>query len=254
MLNELLSTDIFKLMLVFSRLGMAMMLIPGIGGTLIPARARMLLAVVISFLLLPVLGPQLPGMPQDLSRMFLLLLGEVTVGLFFGVLTQILMSSLDLAGNFIGYSAGLTNAFVFDPVSESQSQLITGFLNTAAISLVFVTNTHHLMLRALVDTYGVFTPGQPLPFEDMSVMLVSTAGKSFTVGIQLASPLVVFSLVFNTGLGMLNRLVPQMQVFFVGMPLQIMVGLGILMVSLPAIMFWFMRHLTEGIGVFLAPG
>jgi len=254
MLSELLSTDIFKLLLVFSRLGMALMLIPAIGGTLIPTRVRLLLAVVISFLLLPVLGPRLPAMPQDLARLFLILLGEVTVGLFFGILTQVLMSSLDLAGNFIGYSAGLTNAFVFDPVSESQSQLITGFLNTAAITLIFVTNTHHLMLRALIDTYGVFAPGQALPFEDMSTMLVSVAGKSFTVGIQLASPLVVFSLVFNTGLGMLNRLVPQMQVFFVGMPIQIMVGLSILMISLPPILLWFMRHMIEGIGAFMSPG
>jgi flagellar biosynthetic protein FliR len=254
MLNELLSTDLFKFLLVFSRLGMAMMLIPGLGGTLIPARARLLLAVSISFLLLPILGPKLPAMPQHPWLMFLLLLGEVTIGLFFGVLTQVLMSALDMAGNFIGYAAGLTNAFVFDPVSESQSQLITGFLNTAAITLVFVTDTHHLMLRAMVDTYGIFTPGQMPPVEDMSVMLVSAAGKSFMVGIQLSAPLVVFSLVFNTGLGMLNRLVPQMQVFFVAMPIQILVGLSILMIALPPIMLWFMRHLTEGIGAFLAPG
>jgi flagellar biosynthetic protein FliR len=79
-------------------------------------------------------------------------------------------------------------------------------------------------------------------------------GDSFVVGIQLAAPVLVFALVFNTGLGLVNRLVPQMQVFFVGLPIQVMVGLSVLAIALPAIMLWFLRYFREGIGAFLSSG
>jgi flagellar biosynthetic protein FliR len=254
MLREILATDVFKLLLVFARLGAGIMLLPGIGSAMVSTRARLLLALAIAFLLQPTLGASLPPMPQDLWSLFFLVLQEVTIGIFFGVLIVILMSALDLAGNFIGYSVGLTNAFVMDPVSQEQAQILTGFLDTTAVTLVLVTDTHHLMLRALVDSYALFQPGNALPVGDFSDMLIRTAGRSFLVGLQLSAPLVVFSLIFNCGLGLLNRLVPQMQVFFVGMPIQILGGLSLLMLCLPPLMLWFLHYLGEGLGVFLAPG
>lgn len=254
MLREIAAINIFQFMLIFARLGMATMLLPAIGGALVAPRMRLLLALAISFVILPVIGPLLPPMPREPLRLALLFGTEITIGLYFGVTMQLLMAAIDLAGNFMGYAVGLTNALISDPVTEQQSQLISGFLNLATVTLLLLTDTHHLMLRAIVDSYTLFTPGAPLPLGDFSSQLVTTLGASFLVGLKLAAPLVIFSLVFNVGLGLLNRLVPQMQVFFVGMPIQILGGLSILGLSIAVILYGYVQYFSHAISTYLAPG
>jgi flagellar biosynthetic protein FliR len=254
MLREIVATNLFAFLLVFVRMGAAIMLFPAIGGVTVSPRIRLLLALGVSFVVLPVLMPALPAQPHEPMELAILLGEEVTIGFYFGVLMQLLMAAIDLAGNFMGYSVGLTNALISDPVTEQQSQLISGFLNTAAVALMLITNVHHLMLRAVVDSYTLFVPGNPLPLGDFVGQLVRTLGTSFVVGLKMAAPLFIFALVFNTGLGLLNRLVPQMQVFFVGMPLQILGGFSVLIISASAIMFVFLRYFGDGIGAYLAPG
>jgi flagellar biosynthetic protein FliR len=254
MLRDILATNVFQFLMVFARVGAAMMLFPGFGSAMVSVRLRLLLALAVAFVIFPVVGGSLPAMPPDPLSIALLAAGEATIGVFLGMISQMLMAALDLAGNFIGYAVGLTNALAVDPTTAQQSQLVSGFLTMAAITVILASDTHHLMLRALADSYGLFQPGQPLPVDDFSAVAVRTIGESFALAFQLAAPAVVFSLVFNTGLGLLNRLVPQMQVFFVGLPIQVLVGLSVVMVALPALMMWFMRHFRDGLSVFLAPG
>lgn len=250
MLRDLLTVNIYTLLMIFARLGAAMMLMPVFGNSNIFMRARLLLALAISFLLLPVLGPYVPPMPAQPLSLLLLVLGEVTIGLFFCLVLQALLTPIDLAGNFISYSAGLANAFVFDSSSMQQSQILSSFLSLVGITLVLVTNSHHLMLEGMIGTYDLFRPGAGVPIDDMSSVFVDTLRQTFRIGMSLAAPLVVFSLTFNTALGLINRLVPQMQVFFVGMPLQILCGLFLLGVSLPAIMLWFLRTFSDNLLLF----
>ncbi len=254
MLRDIAAISVFQFMLVFARLGTTIMFLPAFGGTLISPRMRLLLAVAVTFVILPAIGPLLPPMPDEPLRLALLFASEITVGFFFGMSMQLLMQAIDLAGNFMGYAVGLTNALISDPVTEQQSQLISGFLNLAATTLLLLTNTHHLMLRAIGDSYTLFTPGAPLPLGDFSRQLVATLGASFVVGLKLASPLVIFSLVFNIGLGLLNRLVPQMQVFFVGMPLQILGGLSVFTLSIAVILYAYVQFFSRSISAYLAPG
>ncbi|HVI49874.1 MAG TPA: flagellar biosynthetic protein FliR [Candidatus Sulfotelmatobacter sp.] len=254
MLREILTVDVFKLLLIVARLGTAIMFAPGLGGTLVSSRTRLLLSFLLSFLLMPVLDPMLPAMPVDPMGMTVLVLGEATVGLFFGVLMQLLMAPIDLAGNFVSYATGLTNAYVYDTLSQDQSQIVTSFINNVALTLFLMTDTHHVMLRALVDSYGLFQPGAPLPMEDFSQTLVKVSSESFAIAMRLAAPLIVFSLVFNVALGLMNKLVPQMQVFFVGTPLQLLIGMFILMIALPPMMMIFIRYMNDGLIPYLSPG
>lgn len=254
MLREIAAANVFHFLLIFVRLGTAMMLFPALGGTLVSPRMRLLLALGIAFVLLPTISPVLPAEPHEPLDLAVLLGTEIVVGLYFGVTMQLLMAALDLAGNFMGYSAGLTNALISDPVTQQQSQLISGFLNTTAVALMLITNTHHLMLRAVVDSYALIVPGAPLPMGDFSSQLITTLGRSFVVGLKLASPLIIFSLIFNTGLGLLNRLVPQMQVFFVGMPIQILGGLSVLSACIAAILYLFLHYFGDAVDAYMAPG
>ncbi len=126
-LHDLLTVDIFKFMMLFARIGTAFMLFPGIGSNMVAARSRLVLALTLSFLLVPTLGGQLPLMPPDPLGLFLLLIRETTVGAYLGIVTQVLLTPMDFAGNSIGYAVGLTNMFTFDPITEQQSQLMTSF-------------------------------------------------------------------------------------------------------------------------------
>lgn len=254
MLREMLAANLFLWMLIFSRVGSAIMFLPGFNSTMVSARVRLIFALILSFLLLPVLSDKLPPPPATPIGLFLLLAAEIGFGIFIGLVVQVMISALDTAGNAIGYATGLTNMFTFDPITAQQSALMTGFLNLVAMTLIFASNCHHLMLHAIVDSYGIYAPGQPLPFDDLSQILVRTLGNASLMGLRLAAPFLVFSVTFNTGLGLINRLVPQIQVFLVGLPMQIMGGLTILMICLPAIMLLFINSLGEGIGSFMSFG
>lgn len=246
MLAELASLDVFRFLLVFTRIGAAIMLFPGFSGAMVAMRARLALAMAVTFVVLPVVAPGLPPMPRSPLALGLLVFVEATIGVFLGVVVQVLMSALGLAGNYIGYKAGLTNAFSVDPITEDQSTLIPRFLSSVAVLMLFATDMHHLMFRAVIDSYEVFQPGRPLPVGDMSDMVAHGLAASFRLGLQLAAPVMVFGLVFFGGMGVLARLMPQMPVFFVTLPIQMMMGLSILMISLPMIMLWFLRYFADG--------
>jgi flagellar biosynthetic protein FliR len=129
--------------------------------------------------------------------------------------------------------------------------LLTSFLSNVALAVVFATNSHHLMLRAILDSYDVFPPGAALPLDDFATTLGHLVTHAFEMGLRLAAPVLVFGLVFQSGMGILSRLVPQMQVYFIAMPIQLLLGLWMLMVSLPVMMMMFARDFAEGLGPFL---
>jgi len=254
MLSAMLSADLYKWMLIFARLGAGAMFMPGFSSAMVSVRVRLLFALILSFILMPALAPRLPPAPSQPLALFMLLAGEITIGIFIGILTQTLLSALDQAGNSISSAVGLTNMFAFDPITEQQSQLMTGFLSLLAMTLIFASDTHHMMLRALIDSYDLVRPGQGLPSDDLAHTLVRTLGSASTMGLRLAAPVMVFAITFNSGLALLNRLVPQIQVFFVGLPIQIFGGLSILLICLPAIMLLFVSQLVEGLSALMSFG
>lgn len=252
MLNEILTLDIYRFFMIFTRVGAAMMLLPGMSGQLISTRIRLLMALAIALVLLPTIGRMFPPLPRQVSTLALMLASEALVGIYLGLLTQMLMASLNIAGTFIGFQVGLTNAFSFDTVSEQQSATLTAFLSNLAMAAIFATDLHHLMLRAVADSYATFVPGQPLMLDDFSQTLGHLMSQSFGFGLQMAAPLVAFGLIFYGGLGLLSRLAPQIQVFFVALPIQVLGGLSILMVALPLIVSQFLRWFEAGLIPFLA--
>ncbi|MDO8605385.1 MAG: flagellar biosynthetic protein FliR [Phaeospirillum sp.] len=253
MLTEVLQLDVFRFFLVLSRLGSAMMLLPGIGGHLVSMRIRLWLTVCVSFLMLPLLGVHFAAVPKDLAGMVLIVFGEIVIGLFIGTIVTFIMSVLSLAGSMIGYQVGLTNAFSFDPIAQQQSQLLTGFLTNIALLAIFATDLHHLMFQAIIESYALFPPGRTLPWGDFTETLSHLVTETFRVGLQFSAPLVVFGLLFYTGLGLLSRLVPQLQIFFIAQPVQILVGVWMFMMAMPMIISLFLRFFEDGLTPYLIP-
>ncbi len=240
MLPSLVAQDIFVYLLIFARIGSALMILPAFGEPYVPPRFRLILAVAITFLAAPVLGVRFPELPDSPWALFLLLGSEIVTGLFLGTIGIVLIGILHVAGTIISYQASLSNGFVFDPAVSQQGSLPSMLLTTLGVLLILVANLHHVMLRALVQSYTMFAPGALPMIGDMSQSISQLVARAFMIGVQLSGPFIVVGLVFYLGVGLLARLMPQVQVFFIAMPLQIMIGLASIAIVLPMIMLWWL--------------
>ena len=253
MLQEFLSVNSFAFFLIFARMGTLLAIMPGFGANYIPMRARLIFAVMVTFVVAPILTPGLPVAPAAPSALVLLMAGEVFVGGFFGLLGRIVMSSLQVAGTLIAYFSSMANAFINDPIAEQQSSAIAGLLGTMGLLLIFVTDLHHLILAAAIDSYSLFEPGRPLPFGDFSEMAVRRLSESFALGLQFASPLILTALTYYIGIGLLGRLMPTLQVFFFGLPIQIAVQIWTMSLVVSGIMYVFLNQFQETFITLLTP-
>jgi flagellar biosynthetic protein FliR len=140
---------------------------------------------------------------------------------------------------------GLGFVTAIDPTQGQQNVIVGNFLTLLGTTLIFATDLHHLVIAALNDSYRLFAPGATPLTGDIAALVTRTIASAFRVGIQLSAPFLVFGLLFNLGLGILSRLMPQMQVFFVGMPLSILLGFIILLLVVGMMMGTFTGYLGE---------
>jgi flagellar biosynthetic protein FliR len=225
---------VFAAGLVFARIGSILMLMPGFGEPSIPVRIRLAFALLVCLIVGPAIAPVLPPMPAQPLAMAALVMGEVVVGLMIGAVARIFMSAAAVAGQVIGMQTSLAMAQSFDPSQGQQGALIATFLNLTFLVLLFATNIHHLLLQMMVNSYSVFDAGRMPSLADGAQWALEAFIDAFRIGVQLAAPLIVFGLTFYLALGVLSRLMPQAQIFFIAMPSNIMVGLFILTIALGA--------------------
>lgn len=250
-LNDYLAINVFHFLLVFARLSVVFLLLPGISAVYVPMRIRLLLAVLVTVLVLPLVAPLLPPQPESPAELVWLIVCESLIGGFMGALIQIIMSALELAAFVISNAVGITNALIDDPVTEEQTSIITGFLALIAVALIFITGVHRFILQAMVDSYTLLRPAQPLFTGDMLQLGARLLDQAFTMGLRLSAPFIVYELVFQITSGVLARLSPQLNVFFVAIPAKIILGIAVLMVSLPVMMLLFMQFLENNMVNFL---
>ncbi|MGB8274690.1 MAG: flagellar biosynthetic protein FliR [Alphaproteobacteria bacterium] len=239
MLQDVLQADVFAFFLVFARMGAAVMLMPGLGESYVSARIRLMIALAIALVVTPVVSDTLPPQPDSPAALVLLMGGEVMVGLFLGMVARIVFNALQTAGMIIAYQTGMANAFIADPTAAVQGALFGVFLGVLGILIIFETGLHQLLLSAVIDSYHVFVPGHLPPLDDFSRVVARVVADSFDLSVRMAAPFLVVALVFYLGLGLLGRLMPQIQVFFIALPLQVVLGLVVLMLTIIAIMNWF---------------
>lgn len=240
----------FLFMVIFARVGTILMLIPALGEPVIPANLRLTFALAFTLALLPLLSATLPALPADLGGIGLILLHEIAVGLILGGITRLIVMATDVAGAVIAFQSGLSFAQAADPSQAGvQGVVIGNFLTLLGITLIFATDLHHLALSAIVDSYRMIGPTDPLLVGDAMQMVLKTISDGFVVGVQMAAPFIVFGLVFNVGLGILSRLMPALQVYFLSMPGNIGVGLLLFAFLLATMMGWYLTYVHAHLAV-----
>lgn len=233
-------------LLVFARVGTMMMLLPGIGERTTPARLRLSLAVLVTLLIVPIVRPNLPGGLDDLPRVVQLLVIELMIGFTFGLAGRFVISSLQLAGVIIANQMGLAFTMSINPAGgdQGQSVALSTFLTLLGLSLILAANLHHVALMGIVDSYRTLGLGEAPATGDAAQLAVRVAQSSFATGVQLSAPFLVFGLVFNVGLGVLSRMMPQLQVFFLALPASVLVGTLLLILVLSLMMDGFTGHVA----------
>jgi flagellar biosynthetic protein FliR len=247
MLEEFLKLNAYVFIVIFSRIGTIMIFIPVLGSTRILARGRLFLGLAISFLLTPIMSDILPVMPEKPIKLGLLIMGEILAGAFLGLIVRTMFSATQTAGTIISFVAGMANTMVYDPVVEQQSAIAAGFMGSIATLLLFVTNMHHLLIEAMIESYMLLQPGILPNLGDMAQMMARQISDAFMLGVQLSTPFVVVSLAYYTGLGVLTRLAPQIPIFFVAMPLQIIVSMVVFLLTVGGMMTVYLRQFREHI-------
>lgn len=230
---------VFQAALLFCRLGAAVMLLPGLGESEVPATIRLSLGLLLTLLLLPSLAPGLPAMPEAPGEVLRVLALELLAGLWLGGLARGLMLALAQAGQVMGSMIGLTTPLQGDPELGAQSTPLGRGFGFAATVLVLATGLYALPLGALVGSYAVLPAGAPFPAGPAADAVAAMVSQSFSLALRLAAPFILAGVLFNAGMGLIARVAPQIQIFVVAAPAQIVAGLGLLLLLLPAILaFW----------------
>jgi flagellar biosynthetic protein FliR len=232
-------------LLVFARVGTMVMLLPGLGEIAVPVRIRLTVALILAAVLFPLHRAAYQVDLRSLSSLVTMLMQEILIGAVLGIAARLAISALQLTGTIVAQQLGLGFVTTIDPTIGQQGVILGNFLAMLGIVLVFATDTHYLVIAALNDSYTIFAPGEVPATGDMAALASRTVAGAFRVGVQLSAPFLIFGILFNVGLGVLSRLMPQMQVFFVGVPLSILLGFLILIVVLGAMMWGFLDYLQS---------
>jgi flagellar biosynthetic protein FliR len=245
----------FLFILIFARVGTLLMLLPALGEQVIPARMRLSFALAFALVLYPIISPNLPRLPADIIGIVELLFHELIVGLILGAITRFVMMATQIAGSVIAFQAGLSVAQSADPTNGGiQGAIIGSFLSFLGATLIFATDLHHVALAAITDSYMIFSPTAPLMFGDAAQMALQSAASAFVIGVQMSAPFIVFGLVFYLGMGILGKMMPQLQVFFVAMPATIGIGLILFALLLAMMMGWYLTHFENELAILRGVG
>ena len=240
-------------LLTFARVGTMVMLMPGVGEMNMPSRVRLTIALVLTGVLLPLHEAAYASVNLNtLVPVILMLFQEIMIGAVLGMTARLAISALQVAGSVVAQQMGLGFVTAVDPTQNQQGALVGNFLTVMGVALIFATNLHHLVIAALNDSYAIFVPGQMPIVGDVAQHITKVVATAFRIGIQLSAPFLVFGLLFNLGLGVLSRLMPQMQVFFIGLPLSILLGFMLLVLVMGAMMGTFTGYIENVLGE-LAP-
>ena len=229
--------------LVLLRVSAMVVTIPVFSESSVPIRVKAALSILVSIVVFPMVVSRFPPIKNiPLVLLTLLMIGETLIGIIIGFAARLFFAAIQLAGDIIGYEMGFSIANVIDPSGSDQISVITELQYLIAMLIFLTVNAHHLFFQAIIQSYSVISPltfhfsGQLMQF------LFEISKDMFVIALKLAAPITAVMLFTNVALGIVARTVPQMNIFIVGFPLQI--SLGLIFLGLTAPLF---VQMTSGI-------
>lgn len=250
-LETFLTTGVFAFLMAFVRIGTAVMIMPGIGNTFVPPQIRLYFALGFAFVFFPVIQSRIPDPMPGTGMLLVLLSFEFVIGMFIGLISRILMTALDVAGMIISMQSSLANAQLFNPAFASQGSIIGAFMTLIGMTLLFVTDLHHLMILAVTQSYDMFPVGKIPEIGSVTELITNAVAGSFAVGVQMTAPFLVLILLLYIGMGIMTKLMPTVQVFMIAVPVQIWLALVTFALVMSAMMLIWLGQFDKGMKFFL---
>jgi flagellar biosynthesis protein FliR len=237
-------TDFILLFLIFVRISSALVSAPIFGSKMIPVVAKIFLALVIAYIVYLTIDRNVISTVPTGWMLIILSAKESITGLIIGFTLQFVFYGISYAGTLIGFDMQLSAAEVFNPTQEIENSVVGDFLYYGAMLVFFLINGHHYIISSLKYSFSVVPIGKFALTEPVYHLLVSYTSSIFVIAVKIASPIMVSFFLVHIAEGILARIIPQMQVFFVTQPIKIGLGLLILVATVPTYIY-VVRNLLQ---------
>lgn len=234
---------VLVLFAIFCRIGTCIMTLPGFSSARIATNVRLLLAVAISIAFTPLLFDTVyPRVSTTGATMIGVIVGEVLIGAMFGLVPRFFVLGLQFAGTSVSMAIGLSSPGSGDALEDSSETALTNMLSFGGLLILFMLDFHHVVFQALARSYSVMPIGGMPDAQKMLITLTDTLSATFLLMLRLASPFLIFGLMFNVAVGLVNKLAPQIPIFYISTPYLLLGGLFLLYFSLSAMVVQFARY------------
>ena len=228
-MTEILITDFVLVFLIFVRIISVMVTAPIFGNISVPAMVKVSLSIIISYIIFLTIDKSNIHVDLNLISLALNAGKEVITGATMGFMLNFVFQGISFASSIIGYDMGLMMAEVMNPFEDSNSNVIGELIFFGAVMIFIFINGHHYIITAAVASFQVIPIGK-FSITDASVsLLIKYAFSVFTIAIKIASPILVSFFLVHLAEGVVSKVIPNIQVFFVSQPLKL--GLGFFMLS-----------------------
>ena len=230
-------------LILFARVGAVLMLLPVFSEEGVPAQIRLLISLGMALGLWGLLGPRIPA--EAAGVLPSTIITELLVGFAIGAIVRIMFLAAVMAGSLVSLQVGLSAAVIFDPSQGGQTPLLGKFVAVAAAVVCLSVGIHHLWIGAIIRSYDMFPVGGLPPANDFAQLAIRTVTHSMALGLSLAAPLIVYGIVFNAALGLMARLAPAIQIFFIAQPLNILLGIALFTTVLGTMLATFSNEMAS---------
>ncbi|MGX5668956.1 flagellar type III secretion system protein FliR [Rhizobium daejeonense] len=231
---------VMALFLAFCRIGGCMMTMPTFSSARMPMQIRLFLSLSMSIALLPLFWDILyPRATGDMVVYVMLIFSETLTGVMFGLIAHLYTMGIQFAGTVIGMSIAFNSQPTSDPLDDSSQSHLTTLMTFGALLVLFATDFHHIVIKALADSYEALPIGRLIDPQQMLISLTDTMSATFIIMLRLASPFLLFGLLFNVVVGLINKLAPQIPLYFISTPYALFGGLLLLYFAIAALLDQF---------------
>ena len=219
-----------RFLFVFFRVGAMILFVPILGSRQIPMTLKIGFVFFISIVTFPLINDRPLPDPKGVFELSMFLMADVTIGLGIAFISRLIFAAVQVAGTVVDFQMGFGVVNVIDPQTETQVSVTAQFHNILAVLVFLTTDAHHYIIQAIVESFFIINPME-VDFTGITPeYLLHLFSGTFTTAVKIAAPIMAILFFLSVGMGLVARTVPQMNVFIVGFPLQI--GIGLIMVGL----------------------
>jgi flagellar biosynthesis protein FliR len=253
-MSELLNfafKDSLTFLFIFVRIGIVFAMIPMFGAEIMPRRVSAVVVFFLSLVLLPVVpSAGMPSSTMNVLTLIVLLLHEFLVGLTIGLAVNVIFAGVQVAGEIIGYQMGFSIVNVLDPMTGIEAPITANMLYILAFLLFLSLGGHHMLIRALVESFTAMPVHAGFPHQAFLTSVMSYMGEAFVIGVKVAAPAIGILLLINVAFAIMSRAIPQMNVFVMAFPVTIVAGL-VFLIIIVKMMPLFMENALAGAWTFI---